>query len=65
MTPHWMTTEDVCEYLQVSKSTVYRWVSEGKLPGYKFGGARRYKREEVDGLAEPIVIDSGEEDGER
>jgi|LSQX01.2.fsa_nt_gb excisionase family DNA binding protein len=53
--PEWMTVEDVCEYLQVSKSTVFRWTNQGKLPAYKFGGARRYKREDVDALAEPIV----------
>ena len=62
MAPEWMTTDDVCEYLQVSRSTVYRWVSEGKLPGYKFGGTRRYKREDVDALAEPIAPAEADED---
>jgi excisionase family DNA binding protein len=49
-----MTTEDVEEFFQVSTSTVYRWVSDGKLPAYKVGGVRRYKREDVEALAEPI-----------
>jgi excisionase family DNA binding protein len=50
----WMTTEDVEEFFQVSTSTVYRWVSDGKLPAYTVGGVRRYKREDVEALAEPI-----------
>lgn len=54
MAGEWMTTEDVEEFFQVSTSTVYRWVSDGKLPAYKVGGVRRYKREDVEALAEPI-----------
>jgi excisionase family DNA binding protein len=50
----WMTTEDVEDFFQVSTSTVYRWVSDGKLPAYKVGGVRRYRREDVEALAQPI-----------
>ena len=54
----WLTTKEVCEELKVSESTVYRWVSEGKLRGYKIGGLRRFKREDVDDLAVPIAPNS-------
>ena len=53
--PEWMTTKQVAEYLQVSESSIYRWVGEGRLPAYRIGGARRFKREDVDALAVPIV----------
>ena len=60
--PEWMTTKQVAEYLQVSESSIYRWVGEGRLPAYRIGGARRFKREDVDALAVPIVPPEGEAD---
>jgi excisionase family DNA binding protein len=50
----WYSPEDVADLYGVSISTVYRWTSEGRLPAYKVGGVRRYKRDDVDALAEPI-----------
>ncbi len=49
-----MTTKQVAAYLQVSESTVYRWVSERKLPAYNIGRTRRFRKEDVDALALPI-----------
>lgn len=54
MAREWYSPEDVADLYDVSISTVYRWTSEGRLPGYKVGGVRRYKREDVEALAEPI-----------
>ena len=47
----WMTVKDVCEYLQISKSTVYRLIDQAVLKPYKIsetGRAVRFKREEID-----------------
>jgi excisionase family DNA binding protein len=60
--PEWMKTAEVCDYLKVSESTVYRWVNAGRLPAYKFGGARRYKLEDVDALAEPIMPEGADDE---
>lgn len=54
MEKEWYSPEDVADLYGVSISTVYRWTSEGRLPAYKVGGVRRYKRDDVDALAEPI-----------
>ena len=61
--PEWLTTGQVADYLQVSVSTVYRWVAEGRLPAYKIGNTRRFRRDEVDALAVPIVPEVRDEEG--
>ena len=46
----WMTTEEVAQYLRVSKSVVYNLTSNGYLPYYKIGGRNRFLRSEIDKL---------------
>ena len=46
----------VAEYFQVSKKTIYLWVSVGKLDGVKLGGKTlRVTRESVDRLHAPAI----------
>lgn len=61
--PDWLTSKQVAEKFQVTPRTVSRWVRSGKLPGYRVGGHRRYRREDVEALAERIETegDDGEE----
>ena len=33
-----MTVEEVAEYFKLSTITVYKWLKEGSIPGYKVGG---------------------------
>ena len=42
-----LTVRDVSELLDVSEKTVYRWVNERKLPGYRLSGQYRFSRAEV------------------
>jgi excisionase family DNA binding protein len=39
-----LTTEEVAEYLRVDKYTIYRLVSQKKLPAFKVGSQWRFKR---------------------
>ena len=32
-----LTAQDVADYLQVNQMTIYKWVSEGRIPHIKFG----------------------------
>lgn len=52
--PEWLTDKQVAEYLQVLQEDVDRWVDEGLLPAYEFVGERRFRREDVDALAEAV-----------
>ena len=42
-----MTPEQVADWLQVHRGTVYRWIDEGKLPALKVGRVYRIPRDEV------------------
>ena len=44
-----MTISDLAEYLQVSKSFLYKLVQQGKVPGQKAGKHWRFSRAVIDG----------------
>jgi excisionase family DNA binding protein len=41
-------TREMIEYLHISYPTLYKWVREEGLPGFKLGGSLRFKITEVD-----------------
>jgi excisionase family DNA binding protein len=43
-----LTVEQVAEYLNVDKFTVYRLLADKKLPGFKVGNQWRFKRSMVE-----------------
>jgi excisionase family DNA binding protein len=43
-----LTTEQVARYLKVDKFTVYRLVTQRKIPAFKVGNQWRYKRKLID-----------------
>ena len=43
-----MTIEEVADYLRINKKTAYRLAGEEKLPGFKVGGAWRFRRSEIE-----------------
>lgn len=49
--------EDVCELLQVSKITIYRWIKSGKITAYKVGKSYLFKIEDVHKLIEDSRVD--------
>src|SRR5437762_5573069 len=44
----WMSTKEAADRLGVTLRTVYRFIDEGQLPGYKVGRVIRLKQHEVD-----------------
>jgi len=42
-----MTMKEACEFLQVSHTTVYRWINDGRLRAYKAGRATRFRKEDL------------------
>ncbi len=49
MMPQMMTVKNVCEFLNVSRSSVHRWSNNGMLKCYQLGtrGDRRYTMEDI------------------
>jgi len=43
-----LTAEQVAHYLKVDKFTVYRLVSQKKIPAFKVGSQWRFKRSMID-----------------
>jgi len=46
--PEVMTISDLAEYLQVSKSSLYKLVQSGKVPGQKVGKHWRFHKDVID-----------------
>jgi excisionase family DNA binding protein len=53
-----MTITDLAAYLQVSKSSLYKLVQAGKVPGQKVGKHWRFRRGAIDRW-----LDTGEDIG--
>lgn len=43
-----MTIDELAEYLQVAKSTLYKLAQDGKVPGQKVGKHWRFRKEAID-----------------
>lgn len=47
----WLSLNDLAHYLKTPKSTLYKLLSAGRLPGHKVGRSYRFDQDEVDALA--------------
>lgn len=43
-----ITVKELAEYLKIAEKTAYRFVAEGKIPGFKVGSAWRFRKKEID-----------------
>jgi excisionase family DNA binding protein len=43
-----LTIEELAEYLKLSKSTLYHFARDGKVPGVKVGRHWRFHRDAID-----------------
>ena len=43
-----LTTEQVARYLKVDKFTIYRLVTQKKIPAFKVGNQWRFKKKMID-----------------
>lgn len=43
-----LTLRELALYLKTAEKTLYRLVGEGKVPGFKVGGAWRFRKSEID-----------------
>lgn len=55
----WMSTKEASERLGVTLRTLYRFLDEGQVPGYKFGRVIRLKEADVEGFIEASRIPPG------
>ena len=43
-----LTIKELAIYLKIAEKTAYRFVCEGKLPGFRVGSAWRFKKQLID-----------------
>jgi excisionase family DNA binding protein len=61
----WYTVAEACEYLRVSKTTLYDYMKDERLPFFYLAGTRnrRLRKRDLDALLEPgNPKDSAEDD---
>ena len=44
----WLTVEEICNYLQVTKDTIYKWIDQRTMPAHRVGRRWMFQRSEVD-----------------
>ena len=52
MTESTLTIKELAKYLNVTERTIYNLLERGQLPGFKVGGAWRFKREDINNWIE-------------
>ena len=55
------TLEEAARVLKLHPQTLRRWIREGKLPARRFGRQFRLRREDLEHVAQPALINETEE----
>ena len=42
-----LTMKELAEYLRLNEKTAYRFVAEGKIPGFKIGSSWRFRLSDI------------------
>ena len=48
MNDRYLSVAEICTYLGIKRDTVYKWISEKKLPAHRVGKLWKFKINEVD-----------------
>ncbi|MCM8800257.1 MAG: helix-turn-helix domain-containing protein [Candidatus Omnitrophica bacterium] len=43
-----MNIEELADYLRLKKQTIYNWLYQKKISGFKVGGVWRFDKKEID-----------------
>ena len=54
----WLSVDDICKYLGVSKDTVYKWIDKQGMPAYRIGRLWKFKKKQVDAWVEGSGLSS-------
>jgi excisionase family DNA binding protein len=56
---HWLGTQEAARLLGITPRTLYRFIDEGQLAGYRFGRVIRLKESDVLAFIESARIEPG------
>lgn len=55
----WLSTAEAAKYLGITPRTLYRFIDEGQIAGYRFGRVIRLKQDDVTAFVEASRITPG------
>jgi excisionase family DNA binding protein len=55
----WLSTAEAAKYLGITPRTLYRFIDEGQIDGYRFGRVIRLKQDDVDRFIDASRIEPG------
>jgi excisionase family DNA binding protein len=44
----WLTVEEICTHLSISKDTIYKWIDQKGMPAHRVGRKWMFQKTEVD-----------------
>ena len=53
--------KEVADYLNMKEQTVYRLVKKGKIPGIKFGGTWKVKKNHLESMFDQLLAEKMKE----
>lgn len=48
ITDRWYSLKEICEYLGVSRDTIFKWIDTKAMPAHRMGRLWKFKIAEVD-----------------
>ena len=48
MDDRWLSVDEIAEHLGIKRDTVYRWITERRMPGHKIRRLWKFNKKEVD-----------------
>jgi len=60
----WLSVDEICKYLGVSKDTVYKWIDKHKMPAHRMGRLWKFKKRQVDAWVEAGGASSAQDNPE-
>ena len=48
ITDRWLSADEICIYLGISKDTVYKWIDKHGMPAHRMGRLWKFKKKQVD-----------------
>ncbi|MFC1896384.1 helix-turn-helix domain-containing protein [Thermodesulfobacteriota bacterium] len=48
MEDRWHSVDEIATYLGIKRDTVYKWISDKKMPAHRVGRLWKFRKEEID-----------------
>ncbi len=48
MEDRWLSVDEICAHLGVSRDTVYKWIDQKSMPAHRAGRLWKFKKDDVD-----------------